>query len=56
MTFAEFILGALIGSNIVKIIRTTIPKKQAPTLNQLTYFVGKQMIRYETNTIAEYTS
>jgi len=57
MSFAELMFGdALIGRRIVATIRTTVPSADAKMLNQETYLVGRQMMRYDTNINAKYTN
>ena len=57
ISFAELIFGdALIGGGIVVMSKTTVSSPDALMLNQETYLVGKQMMRYEINIIATYTS
>ncbi len=57
MSFAELMFGdALIGRRIVVTIRTMVPSADAKMLNQETYLVGRQMMRYDVNINARYTS
>jgi len=56
MSRAELMLGAaLTGSRSIVMSRTTVPSADAQMLNQETYLVGRQMIRYNTNIITTYT-
>ena len=57
MSFAELMFGdALIGRRIVVTIRAMVPSADAKMLNQETYLVGRQMMRYDVNINARYTS
>ena len=57
MSFAELMFGdALIGRRIVVTMRTMVPSADAKILNQETYLVGRQIIRYDININTRYTS
>ena len=57
MSFAELMFGeALIGRRIVVMMRTMVPRPDAKILNQETYLVGRQMMRYDININTRYTS